>query len=298
MNRQVPIDKNESNPMLLGLMELVREDSQALQELQKELSKAMSENAEVSGIMEEQKKERTQLQQEQQKKVAEMMKESETIAQLVEQHKKEAAELQARQRQEIEKAMSEDAAIVEEMKQQKEAYNKLCVQQQQLVNKEVSVNPAFAEIVSRIKEGREAVQERQQMFDKEMFKATYLTPVKVTPEPQKDAEGNLIIAEGTQISVQVLPLKDGKGLMMAFTDNMEFKKWDKAGETHTFSMKMQDFIGAVLKDPNIAGLAINPFSANVVLPRARIEMMVKAAAAQRQAAMSKNVEMVEANINE
>ncbi len=300
-NRQIPLDRNESNPMLMGLLELVKEDSQEMQKSQQELNKAMEENAEISGLMENHKNARTELQASQQKKISELMLESEVIKELVEQHKKEMAELQARQRQAIEKAMSEDATILEAMKQQREEMNALRLQQQKELNTELNTNAAVADVVENAKEARKALMERQQMFDKEMFKATYMTPVKITPEPEVDEEGNAKIAEGSQIAVQILPLKSGetKGVMMAFTDTKEFQKWDKAGGMHTLSMTMQEFIANIMKDKNLAGVAINPFGANIIIPRERMEMMLRVAASQQQArAKQKNVEVVEADINE
>lgn len=299
-NRQIPVDRSESNPMLMGLLELVKEDSQELQKRQQELNKAMEANAEISGLMERHKASLTELQANQQKKISELMLESAAIKELMEQHKKELAELQLRQRQAMEKAMSEEKAIVEAMKQQREEMNALRLQQQQELNSELSTNTAVADVVGNVKEARRAMIERQQMFDMEMFKAVYMTPVKITPEPTKDEEGNVKIAEGSQIAIQVLPLKNGekKGLMMAFTDSKEFQKWDKAGEMHSVSMTMQEFVGGVMRDQSLAGVVINPFGANIIIPRERMEMMVKAAMNQKQMEQQKNVEIVEADINE
>lgn len=300
-NRQLLLDRNESNPMLMGLLELVREDSQEMQKSQQELNKAMEENAEISGLMENHKNVQKELQASHQKKIAELMMESETIKALVEEHKKEMAELQVRQRQAIEKAMSEEQTIVEAMKQQRQEMNTLRMQQQKELNTEMNNSAALAGVVESVKEARKALMERQQMFDAEMFKATYMTPVKITPEPEIDEDGNAKIAEGSQISVQVLPVKSGesKGVMMAFTDIKEFQKWDKAGEMHTLSMTMQEFVANIMKDKNLAGVSINPFGANIIVPRERMEMMLRMAASQQQArAKQKNVEVVEANINE
>ncbi len=300
-NRQIPLDRNESNPMLMGLLELVKEDSLEMQKCQKALNEAMGTNDAIKELMEQHTKIRTELQNDQQKKVAGLMSESEAVQAKVEQHKKELMELQARQRQEIEAVMSEDTAIVEELKHQREELNTLRLNQQKELNDAISTNPDLTTQVSDVKEARRALLERQQMFDQEMFRARYMTPVMITPEPEKDEEGNVKLAEGSQIAMQILPVKnkDMKGVMMAFTDAKELQKWEKASEMHTLSMTMQDFIGNVLKDPKLAGVAINPFGANVLIPRERMEMMVKAAMSQKQAAMAKkNVEVVEADINE
>lgn len=300
-NRQLPLDRNESNPMLMGLMELVKEDSLEAQKCQKALNEAMAANPAITELVNNQKKNRFELQNEQQKKVAALMLESEVLQAQVEQHKKELMELQARQRQEIEKAMSEVPAIVELLTHQKEELNALALHHQKELNNAVATNPDLVTEVENVKEARKAFMERQQMFDQEMFKAKYMTPVIITPEPEVDEDGNVKLAEGTKIAMQVLPIKNTemKGVMMAFTDAKEFQKWEKAEGMHTLSITMQEMIGNVLRDPKLAGVAINPFGANVIIPRERMEMMVKAAMNQKQAAMAnKNVEVVEANINE
>lgn len=301
-NRQIPVDRSESNPMLMGLLELVKEDSQELKKCQQELNKAMEADAEISGLMEKHKAGRAELQASQQKKMGELMMESAAIKELVDQHKKELEELQLRQRQAMEKAMSEEETIVAAMKQQREETNALILQQQQELNQQLNDNQALAGVVGNVKEARKAMLERQQMFDQEMFKAVYMTPVKIVPEPTKDEDGNVKLAEGSKVGIQVLPLNtaEKKGLMMAFTDSKEFQKWDKAGEMHSFSMTMQEFMANVMRDPSLAGVTINPFGANIIVPRERMEMMMKAAMNQRQAQMAnqKNVEIVEADINE
>ena len=300
-NRQIPLDRNESNPMLMGLLELVKEDSLEAQKCQKALNEAMAANAAITELVNNQKKNRTELQNEQQKKVAALMLESEVLQAQVEQHRKELLELQARQRQEIEKAMSEVPAIVELLTHQKAELSALALHHQKELNDAVASNPDLATEVENVKEARKAFMERQQMFDQEMFKAKYMTPVIITPEPEVDEDGNIKLAEGSKISMQVLPIKnqDMKGVMMAFTDAKEFQKWERSEGLHTLSITMQELFGTVLKDPKFAGVAINPFGANVIIPRERMEMMVKAAMNQKQAAMAnKNVEVVEANINE
>ena len=204
-------------------------------------------------------------------------------------------------KEEIEKAMSEVPAIVDLLTHQKAELSALALHHQKELNDAVASNPDLATEVENVKEARKAFMERQQMFDQEMFKAKYMTPVIITPEPEVDEDGNIKLAEGSKISMQVLPIKNQemKGIMMAFTDAKEFQKWDKAAGLHTLSITMQELFGNVLKDPKLAGVAINPFGANVIIPRERMEMMVKAAMNQKQAAMAnKNVEVVEANINE
>lgn len=298
MNRQVPIDRNESNPMLLGCMELVKEDAMALQQRQQELTQAMTENPEISVLMEQHKKERIELQASQQKKINDMMKENPEIVALMEQHKKEQLELQKQQRQAVEELMSKDEDIAEAMKQQRGEVNQLRLKQQKELNQELTGNQAMAPYRNSVDEARQAMQDNQQLFENEMLKAIYMTPVLITPEPEKDEEGNVKLQPGTKISVQVLPMQNNKSMMMAFTDSKEFKKWAMADQSHTVSMGMREFISTVMKDPNLAGVTINPFSNNLIIPRERMEMMMKMNAGQRPGNQGKNIKVVEADINE
>ena len=68
--------------MLLGLLELVKEESQGMQQAQMELNKAMGEDPAISGLMEKHRSIRAELQASQQKKVNTMMVESAAISAL------------------------------------------------------------------------------------------------------------------------------------------------------------------------------------------------------------------------
>ena len=296
MNRQVPIDRNESNPMLLGYMELVKEENQNLQKKQQELSKAVSTNSEMAGVIEQHKKATAELQIHHQKKLSEMMKDNPAIIELMEKHKKEVAEMQMRQRQEMDALMKEDEDIAETMKQQEKEARSLTMMQQQMLNQKILENKDLIEYVNDIKATQATLQENQQMFEQELFKAVYMTPVKIIPEPTKDEEGNVKLAEGSKLALQVVSLPNKQNVMMAFTDNKEYQKWEQAKDTHTLSMTMKEFIGAVLKDPSLAGININPYSANLIIPRAKLESMAKNIMNAAQGRQNKNIEVVEADV--
>jgi len=76
MNNRVLIDRGETNPMLMGYMEMVKEDTKTLMQKQQELNQAMASNAEIAGIMQQHKKEAEELQIAQQKNISEMMAEN------------------------------------------------------------------------------------------------------------------------------------------------------------------------------------------------------------------------------
>lgn len=295
MNKRILIDRHESNPMLLGCMEIVKEDTQALMKTQQELNQAMKTNAEITALVGKHKKEAEELQANQQKKISEMMAENPEIMELMEQHKKEIEELKNKQRLAVEELMKKDEDIIEAMKQQNEEMRSLSMKQQQALNQEVNSNAAMAAYVNNIKAARQTLQENQQMFEQELFKAVFMSPVVITPVPAKDEEGNIQLAPGTKISIQGMKFKNNMNLVMAFTDKKELEKWEQSEGMHTLSLTMNELIASVLKDPNMAGITINPFSANIIVPKERMEMMIKAYAANQS---GKNTKVVEANINE
>ena len=73
----------------------------------------------------------------------------------------------------------------------------------------------------------------------------------------------------------MLTAPDGKNFFMAFTDMMEFKKWKKDGESQEdkpfFALTMDEFCAMTMRRDSVSmGAVINPFGANILVPR---EMM-------------------------
>ena len=137
-------------------------------------------------------------------------------------------------------------------------------------NKNVS-NPMLVGSMELLK--AEPSPEHQNMFLTEMLKAQFLAPVIVTPEPEKDENGKIAVAPGSKIQFPMLSAPDGKVFFMAFTDKMEYEKW-KDGEGKNVCALNFDELAAMLlrKDPQgnncpALGFVINPFSANVVIPK-------------------------------
>lgn len=227
-------NKNESNPMLLGYMELINDDRKALQDHQKRLN--------------------------------EEMKAAEEIKELMEQNKKEMLALQ--------------------------------LQHQQKINEAMKANPSIHAIMEEMAADRKAMQEHQQLFEKEMLRATYMSPVIITPTPELDERGNAKLTKESKIQFPALATPNGLKLMMAFTDKKEFQKWEKAGESSTLSLSMRDFIAMVLKkDSELNGMVINPYGINLVIPKEKLEEILKTATGGKQQ-KTKNVETVEANDHE
>lgn len=137
-------------------------------------------------------------------------------------------------------------------------------------NKNVS-NPMLIGSMELLK--AEPSPEHQNMFITEMLKAQFLAPVILTPAPEKDANGKITVVPGSKVQFPMLSTSDGKVFFMAFTDKMEYEKWKDAEGKNVCALTFDEMAGMLLrKDPQgntcpALGFVINPFSANVVIPK-------------------------------
>ena len=156
-------------------------------------------------------------------------------------------------------------------------------------NKPVS-NPMLVGAIELMK--AEDTQEHRNMFMGEVMKASFISPAIVEPEPVENEEGKLTIAPGSKVQLPMLNTPDGARFFMAFTDITEYEKWQEKNQKFPFfSLTLDDYAAMILRrDPkgNICpalGMVVNPFGANIIVPREMLAGMMSAKAAQaRQAA--------------
>lgn len=158
-------------------------------------------------------------------------------------------------------------------------------------NKPVS-NPMLVGAIELMK--AEDTPAHRNMFLGELAKANFLSPAMVDPAPQPDSEGRPVLAKDSKVQFPMLNTPDGAKFFMAFTDNAEYEKWqEKNREFPTFALKLEDYAAMILRrDPkgNICpalGMVINPFGANIVVPREMLASMMSAKAAQAKQAAQK-----------
>ena len=160
-------------------------------------------------------------------------------------------------------------------------------------NKSVS-NPLLMGSIELMK--AEDTAAHRNTFMGELTKAEFLSPAIIEPAPQEDAEGKLAILPGSKVQIPMLTAPDGAKFFMAFTDEAEYDKWQEKNQKFpTFALKVEEYAAMILRrDPkgNICpalGMVINPFGANIVLPREMLAGMMSAKAAQaKQAAEKQN----------
>ena len=151
-------------------------------------------------------------------------------------------------------------------------------------NKSVS-NPLLAGSIELMKE--EDTPQHRNMFVGELSKAELLSPAIVEPEPAEGPDGNLAVAPGSKVQFPTISTPDGQKFFMAFTDRMEYDKWqEKNQKLPTFALKLEDYAAMILRrDPQgnlcpALGMVINPLGANIIVPREMLSGIVSAKVAQ------------------
>ncbi len=144
-------------------------------------------------------------------------------------------------------------------------------------NKPVS-NPLLVGAIELMK--AEDTQRHRGMFVNEMLRAEFLAPVLITPAPEPDTNGKLVIGKGSNVQFPTLAVRDGRQLLMAFTDKMEFEKWRPGEEKYSFALTFDDYVSMLLRkdkqgnsSPAI-GVVINPFGCNLIVHKDMIANMV------------------------
>ena len=154
-------------------------------------------------------------------------------------------------------------------------------------NKPVS-NPMLMGTIELMRE--DDTPEHRNMFVDELIKASYLSPALIDPEPAADAGGKLTIISGSKVQFPLLTAPDGKKFFMAFTDALEYDKWqEKTRPLPTFALKFDDYAAMLLhknseaNTPQAFGFVINPAGCNIIVPKEMVAniIAVRAAAAKK-----------------
>lgn len=160
-------------------------------------------------------------------------------------------------------------------------------------NKMVS-NPLLIGAIEVVK--AENTPEHRKLVSDQIVQGTYLCPASVTPVPEIDDKGKVKMAEQTKIQFPVLQAPNGKHFFMAFTDKKEFDKWSGSKDSQFFAASFEDYIGLLMKKDesgnsnNVNGFVINPYGANLIVPREMIESYANEKIAKIKAAREAQAE--------
>lgn len=158
-------------------------------------------------------------------------------------------------------------------------------------NKTVS-NPMLVGAMELMK--AEDTKEHRGMFMGELTKATLISPALIDPQPQEFPGGEYKIIPGSKIQFPMLSTPDGKKFFMAFTDMSEYEKWvEKNSKFPTFALKFDEYaVMLYRKDAEgqpcpALGFVLNPYGANIIVPRETVGSVLSAKAAMAQDAARK-----------
>ncbi|MDE7398025.1 MAG: enhanced serine sensitivity protein SseB [Oscillospiraceae bacterium] len=147
-----------------------------------------------------------------------------------------------------------------------------------IVNKEHD-NSRLEELMNRrlelVKaEDKEAITANvEEIFMEIMDHALLVTAIKMTKPPKTLPNGEQAIADGTGISFYMLAANDGEHYLPMFTKRAEMEKWKSDTERNTVLMGFDNMSMIVETNPNCAGIVVNPFGQNFVIPRRFVEDM-------------------------
>lgn len=139
-------------------------------------------------------------------------------------------------------------------------------------------NPMLCGTIELMK--AENTPEHRKMFMDEMIRATYISPVVITPQPQPDANGMIKLTPENKIQFPMITTKEDKKFFVAFTDGEELKKWKTEGEQQTLALKFDDYAGMLFrkdKEGNSSpalGFVINPFSSNILITKEMVAQIM------------------------
>lgn len=126
-------------------------------------------------------------------------------------------------------------------------------------------NEILVDIIRKVKQNEVG----EELFWEEIFKAKFLCPVKMNIGEKVQSEDNEIVLEqGSNISLLSIDNSQGEHFLMAFTDWNEVTKWRQEENQQTLILKYEDYQKILMKnDSPYHGMVINPFGENVVLSK-------------------------------
>lgn len=116
---------------------------------------------------------------------------------------------------------------------------------------------------------------RNIMFEELIMHSRLMVPGSFDPPPVVSETGKVVVPEGAKINFQMVTSSDKRNWFMAFTNMEEMKKWPDCDAKSTLALGFDDLAGLVQRNVGSAGMVVNPFSNNLVIPREMIDKFVE-----------------------
>lgn len=106
----------------------------------------------------------------------------------------------------------------------------------------------------------------QQKFFDEFAKAKLLCPADIQLQNSSRDGNEIVVGEGSSISIKHLEDTKGNKFLIAFTDWKELYKWNSSKEQQAVVLGHKDFQSIMRESRDVySGMVINPFGANIVI---------------------------------
>ena len=106
----------------------------------------------------------------------------------------------------------------------------------------------------------------QQKFFTEFAQAKLLCPADIHLQNSSKDGNEIVVGEGSSISIKHLEDTKGNKFLIAFTDWEELYKWNSSKEQQTVIFGYKDFQNIMKESRDVyTGMVINPFGANIVI---------------------------------
>ena len=108
---------------------------------------------------------------------------------------------------------------------------------------------------------------KEPLFFEALYQAKLLCPVQAdVNQLPRNADGSIVLNADTPISIVSIANASGDRYLVAFTDQNEHSKWDRAKDQQTVTYTFDDYRNLLLSGNAVyQGVVINPFSDNIVL---------------------------------
>lgn len=115
----------------------------------------------------------------------------------------------------------------------------------------------------------------EEIFMEVMDNALLVTAIKMSQPPKNLPNGEQTLAVGTEISFLMIASQDGGNYLPMFTKRAELERWGNNTEKNSVLMGFDNISTIVETTPNCAGIVINPFTQNFVIPRQYVADMTE-----------------------
>lgn len=102
------------------------------------------------------------------------------------------------------------------------------------------------------------------------MKCNFLSPVKIEPAPQVNADGTLTVLPDAKISFSLIESGEHKRYFLAFTDMEEYYKW-RTDKPTNIVVAFDGYASMVLDRKGADGFVINPFTENIIFTHDNLE---------------------------